>query len=668
MMEESDAESPRTFVKKKLSELALAARNTRAQVFRASPDDAAAAAEAADEGPSSAHRARALRSHYQRHYQEVHGILKAAEPVRKPEANGPSADTTSDSGVTVLNSLQQFNFFSYFMPTLTTTDAQQESIERSEMVPSPPPPSLASSSSSSSLFGFTSPTYIVPSSSYTPPPNTALTQQQSIPQQVPPQRQPTPPPPVPAEDDLSWVPKFSTAQRISPLERREKFAAAQSMVNSAVVDGLGSDIGKLGSLMPTKSSSGGKTSKSVTINLTPMKSFQEGGGLYGAPLTIAPGKNLDIDTLLGTTLRDKKNDDDGDDEEDDTKVDVDFALHVELSPGGARRRSSSSSSTSSNSAASFFNDDGSSKSRSSVDTTSPGPVSELIGIFERKEEGAAATGGSHVVDTATAEKRMAMLETVAEKLSLVMERLIQDREREKAPSHPPPSPAPAPSPPLPVQASSHAAAAAAATSATVSEELYSDLSKTLAELRQTLTSQLQTPPSPSSQAPYPTHAAVAVIDDIPAPSADTLSHSSSSDEGASTVDPENTAVKSLDALQSELEALRIERDQEKDKAVQRAETLQSERDALRQERDNATQQLEFLLRSKEEAVSSLRRKVIALEAETEGSPFLSAGSSTHFRSHRNKWRAQMETSTHVQTVRAPSPKSKSQEHPMLSRA
>ena len=611
MTEESDAESPRLFVEKKLSELALAARNTRAQVFRASTDTDMAAAN--DDVPlSSAHRARALRSHYQRHYQDVHGMLKAAEPVRKPVAKGPNVDSsTSDSGgggVTVLNSLQQFNFFSYFMPTLTTSDAQQDSMERSEMVPSPPPPSLASTSSSSpssQLFGFTSPTYIVPSA-YSPPPPTTMMKPQLIPQDIPPQRQPTPPP-VPAEDDLSWVPKFSTAQRISPLERREKFAAAQSMVNSAVVDGLGSDVGKLGSFNMVKSSS--KSSKSVTINLTPMKSFQEGGGLYGAPLTIAPGANLDIDTFLGTP-RDKKNDVEGDDEEDDTKVEVDFALHVELSPGGARRRSSCSSSSSS---VSFFNDDGMSSSRSSVDTTSPGPVSELIGIFERKEEGAAAAAeGSSVIDTAVAEKRMAMLETVAEKLALMMEQLIQERGREREKQ--PPTPTPLTDPVF----------SSAAPSANVSEELYSDLSRTLAELRHTLTSQVQIPPSPSSQAPSPTHSTAAeeaVVDDIPAPFADplssTVSQSSSSDEGASTVDPENTAVKSLDALQSELEALRIERDQEREKTVQRVETMQSEQDALRRERDNATQQLELTTTSKDEAMSSLRQKVIALEAETE---------------------------------------------------
>jgi hypothetical protein len=103
-----------------------------------------------------------------------------------------------------------------------------------------------------------------------------------------------------------------------------------------------------------------------------------------------------------------------------------------------------------------------SSSRSSVDTKSPGPVSELIGIFERKEEGAAAAAeGSSVIDTAVAEKRIAMLETVAEKLALMMEQLIQEREREKQPPTPPPLTDPVFS--------------SAAPSANVSEELYSDL-------------------------------------------------------------------------------------------------------------------------------------------------------------------------------------------------
>ena len=245
----------------------------------------------------SSNRSRILRSHYQKHLNDVTSMLQAVEVKKGGRTDGQSRSASAE-GFSVLGGLQQLNFFSYFLPTTTGANSPEEFPPTGDLYASPAAHVPPSSGRKASLPG----------------------------------RIPSPSPSPSSNDDTSWMPKFSHAPRMSPSERRERFLSAHSLVDNTIANktvdwpsssssnGSGnycSDVveGESGSVEATKR--GGSSGKSVTINLTPMKSVQDGGGFVGEPYTIAPGLPLSLGDILG--LSDRRDDDSGDDD-DDTKV------------------------------------------------------------------------------------------------------------------------------------------------------------------------------------------------------------------------------------------------------------------------------------------------------------------------------------------------------------
>lgn len=553
---------------------------TSASIFRSSPARPEPPEQHVVAGGEVARgRARVLRSHYQKHYNDVHGILEASDPIPAPIP----ASAVADNSLSVFNGLQlpsSLNIFSYFIASRDSQDELDAGRSRSESQSTGPQDQarLLSPSPSTSAFA-TSPTYIVPVQ--TPPvaPRRPFGQQQQQRQQMdahqgrpPVPRQASPSPsPVPAPDDLSWVPKLKQTQRMSPSQRREMFQAAQNHVDVTVngLEGGGAATETDSALTPRRGS------KSVLINLTPMKSYSEGGGLVGVPLTITPGAKLDVDRLLGAQASgtagsvdlggspESDDDDDDDDDGSDTKVVVDFAINVfrdESHPGSSfpilsPRQNSMK------------------RASGTIDDQSPGAVSSLISRFENlkssssQRDNTASTDAADIIEaivdqstssgvaisedstavSAAERQRLTLLETVSDKLSVVVEHLLASRRVSSSPG---------------------------LENGAKQSDLFTNLSQTLAELRQTLT----------SREDATTEAASAGGGD--AISGDRNSSSTLSadyrDAPVEMAEPENTQLGAADFLRGQVESLQVALDCERMAGQALASSLVEARTELEQ--------------------------------------------------------------------------------------